>query len=58
MEYYNLYYLGNKLNNRPVDKEQLNNIMNEKNISKRNPLTGKLDHILTKQISIVKTIII
>ena len=58
MEYYNLYYLGNKLNNRPVDKEQLDNIMNTKNINKRNPITGKLEHIITKQINIVKTIII
>lgn len=58
MNYYNLYYKESKLNNRPVNKDDLGNIMKAKNICKRNMITGKLENIPTNRIHIVKTIII
>lgn len=58
MKYYNLYYLDNKLNNRPITESQLENIMNQKNIYKRNSITNKIENIPTDKIQIIKTILI
>jgi len=58
MKYYNLYYLENKLNNRPITEEELKEINKKQQIYKRDLLTGKLKSIPTNKIQVVKTIII
>ncbi len=58
MKYYNVYYLENKLNNRPITEEELKEINKKQQIYKRDLLTGKLKSIPTNKIQVVKTIII
>jgi hypothetical protein len=58
MKYYNLYYKDSKLNNRPVTEMQLDTILNQKHIYKRNSITNKIEDIPTNQIQIIKTILI
>ena len=58
MKYYNLYYKDSKLNNRPVNEMQLDTILNQKHIYKRNSITNKIEDIPTNQIQIIKTILI
>lgn len=58
MKHYNLYYKESKLNNRPLTLEDLENILKQKTIIKKNSITNKNEQINTSDIRIVKTIII
>ncbi len=58
MKYYNIYYKGSKINNRPITEEDLELIKNESTIQKRNIITGKLETISTNQLKFISTIII
>ena len=58
MEYYNIYYHGKKLNNRPIPEDQIPEIKSKDEIYKRNSITNTLEKIQTKKINFVKTIII
>jgi len=58
MKYYNLYYLGTKINNRPIDEDEIDTIKQSKQIYKKNQITNKLESIDVKNIKFVKTIII
>lgn len=58
MKYYNIYYKGSKINNRPITEEDLELIKNESTIQKRNIITGKLETISTDQLKFINTIII
>lgn len=58
MKYYNLYYLDSKLNNRPLNDEELEAVKKSRMISKRNSVTGKLENIPINNIRIIKTILI
>ena len=58
MKYYNLYYLGSKINNRPITEEEVDNIKQHMQIYKKNQITNKLEAIHVADINFVKTIII
>jgi hypothetical protein len=58
MNYYNIYYKGKKLNNRPLTNSDVDEIKEKKEIYKRNNLTNKLDRIPVNSIQYVKTILI
>ena len=58
MIYYNLYYKGNKLNNRPISEEEKTTILKNKEIFKQNKLNNTLNKINTSEIHFIKTIII
>lgn len=58
MKHYNLYYKESKLNNRPLTLEDLENILKQKTIIKKNSITNKNEQINTSDIRIVRTIII
>lgn len=58
MKYYNIYYKGLKINNRPLTDEDTEFIKNENFINKKNMITNKIEQIPTNQIKFVKTIII
>lgn len=58
MKYYNLYYQDIKINNRPITEDDLNIVKQQKSISKRNSITGKLEIMPIDKIKIVKTIVI
>ena len=58
MIYYNLYYKGNKLNNRPISEEEKTTILKNKEIFKQNKLSNTLNKINTSEIHFIKTIII
>ena len=58
MKYYNVYYKGVKLNNRPVTEEEKINIQNSQEIHKRNSITNRLEKIDTANLRYVKTLII
>ena len=58
MIYYNLYYGDIKLNNRPINKTELNSIKESKTIYKRNNITEKLEEVPIDKIRIIKTILI
>lgn len=58
MKYYNLYYLDSKLNNRPLNEEELETVKKSRMISKRNSVTCKLENIPINNIRIIKTILI
>ena len=58
MNYYNIYFKGHKINNRPLTDNDLNEIKNKKEIYKRNNISNTLEKISVDKISIVKTIII
>lgn len=58
MIYYNLYYKGNKLNNRPISEEEKTKILNNKEVFKQNKINKTLNKINTNEIHFIKTIII
>lgn len=58
MIYYNLYYKGNKLNNRPISEEEKTTILNNKEVFKQNKINKTLNKINTNEIHFIKTIII
>lgn len=58
MIHYNLYYKGNKLNNRPISEEEKTAILKNKEIFKQNKLSKTLNKINTSEIHFIKTIII
>lgn len=58
MIHYNLYYKGNKLNNRPISEEEKATILKNKEIFKQNKLSKTLNKINTSEIHFIKTIII
>ena len=58
MTYYNLYYKGNKLNNRPISEEEKTIILKNKEIFKQNQINKTLNKINTNEIHFIKTIII
>lgn len=58
MKYYNIYYKGSKINNRPLSEEMVESLYNEKSIYKKNILTNKLDSINIDKLKFVETIII
>ena len=58
MIYYNLYYKGNKLNNRPISEEEKTTILDNKEVLKQNKINKTLNKINTNEIHFIKTIII
>lgn len=58
MIYYNLYYKGNKLNNRPISEEEKTTILDNKEVFKQNKINKTLNKINTNEIHFIKTIII
>lgn len=58
MIHYNLYYKGNKLNNRPISEEEKTAILKNKEIFKQNKISNTLNKINTSEIHFIKTIII
>jgi hypothetical protein len=58
MNYYNIYFKGKKINNRPLNDEELKNVKEQKEIYKHNNITNSLEKISTNDIYAVKTIII
>ena len=59
MKFFNLYYNDSKINNRPLSKEELDNIMKtDKDIIKHNNITGKNEKIPLNKIRVIKTIVI
>lgn len=58
MKYYNLYYKGSKLNNRPLNEEETNNVKQSLEIHKKNDVTNKLESIPVYKIKFIKTIMI
>ena len=58
MNYYNIYYKDNKLNNRPLSEDEVFNVKNLKEIYKRNTISNKLEKIDTSKITYIKTILI
>lgn len=58
MNYFNLYFKGRKLNNRPVTENEIFEIKKKKEIYKRNNITNDLEKISTNEIQYVKTILI
>ena len=58
MIHYNLYYKGNKLNNRPISEEEKTTILNNKEVFKQNKINKTLNKINTNEIHFIKTIII
>ena len=58
MIYYNLYYKGNKLNNRPISEEEKATILDNKEVFKQNKINKTLNKINTNEIHFIKTIII
>ena len=57
-KYYNLYYNNVKINNRPINENDLDTIKKSRIIAKRNPITNKLESISFDKIEVVKTILI
>ena len=55
---YNIYYNNEKINSRPLDKEDVDLIMKERTISKINKYTDDIKHISTERIEIVKCYVI
>lgn len=58
MKYYNLYYKGVKINNRPINEEEKANVIRSKEIYKRNSISKRLEKINADDVSYVETIII
>ena len=58
MIHYNLYYKGNKLNNRPISEEEKTTILDNKEVFKQNKINKTLNKINTNEIHFIKTIII
>lgn len=58
MNYYNMYYQGRKINNRPITDQEMIDIKEQNEIYKRNNITNKLIKIPVNDIQYVKTILI
>ncbi len=58
MNYFNIYYLDRKLNNRPLTEEELDAVKKSHIIQKRNSVTCKLENIPINKIRVIKTILI
>ena len=58
MNYYNIYFKGQKLNNRPINEDDLSQVKAKKEIYKRNNITNNLEKISINEIQYVKTILI
>lgn len=58
MNYYNIYFKGNKLNNRPLNENEILEVKKKKEIYKHNNISNSLEKIDVSKISYVKTIII
>jgi hypothetical protein len=55
---YNIYFNNEKINSRPLDKEDVDLIMKERTISKINKYTDDIKQISTEKIEIVKCYVI
>ena len=55
---YNIYYNNEKINSRPLDKEDVDLIMKEHTILKINKYTDDIKQISTEKIEIVKCYVI
>ena len=55
---YNIYYNNEKINSRPLDKDDVDLIMKERTISKINKYTDDIKQISTERIEIVKCYVI
>ena len=55
---YNIYYNNEKINSRPLDKEDVDLVMKERTISKINKYTDDIKQISTERIEIVKCYVI
>ena len=51
---YNIYYQNERINNYPISKEELDNILQQKFIGKRNEDNKEVMRIPTSDINIIK----
>ncbi len=58
MEAYNIYYNSQLVNNRPISKEDIINVLNNGNIIKQNKITKEYEEIPLNKIKIVKCTVI
>lgn len=58
MKCFNIYYKDVKINNRPLNDEDIKSIKESKIIYKRNNITNKLESIPVNKIKIIKTVLI
>ncbi len=58
MKYFNIYYKEQKINNRPLTQEQLDEVLKTNEIHKRNNITNKLESIPVNKLNVIKTIIL
>lgn len=58
MEAYNIYYNSQLVNNRPISKEDIINVLNNGNIIKQNKITKEYEEIPLHKIKIVKCTVI
>jgi hypothetical protein len=58
MNYYNIYHNSIKINNRPLNEEEVENVKNSPTIHKKNNITNKLESIDVTDLKFVRTIII
>lgn len=58
MEAYNIYYNSQLVNNRPISKEDIINVLNNGNIIKQNKITKEYEEIPLSKIKIVKCTVI
>lgn len=58
MEAYNIYYKNEKINKRPLSKEDVETIKKYPYISKRNPFTNQITEMEIKNLQFIKCIII
>lgn len=58
MEAYNIYYNSELVNNRPISKEDITNVINNGSIIKQNKITKEYEQIPLNKIKIVKCTVI
>lgn len=58
METYNIYYNSELVNNRPILKDDIINVINNGNIIKQNKITKEYEQIPLNKIKIVKCTVI
>ena len=58
MEAYNIYYNSELVNNRPILKDDIINVINNGNIIKQNKITKEYEQIPMNKIKIVKCTVI
>jgi hypothetical protein len=58
MEAYNIYYNSELVNNRPILKDDIINVINNGNIIKQNKITKEYEQIPLNKIKIVKCTVI